>query len=197
MESAGQLIRKLRLKEGYPLKKVAAFLGIDQAILSKMERGQRKLSKEQVIKLAEFFKYDEKELLLAFLSDKIGYEIKNEALGKEALKIAEAKVEYLTQKNTDRNEVIKNIKKYLGTNEKVMRAWIFGSFARGEYDNDSDIDLMIEVDPSKKFSLFEIAEIKFRLEKLLSIGVDVIMKNAPEPHVMERIKRDMILIHEK
>ena len=47
--------------KGYPLRKVAAFLDIDQAILSKIERGQRKISKEQVIKLAEFLR-EENEL---------------------------------------------------------------------------------------------------------------------------------------
>ena len=55
MDTIGILIRKLRLEKGYPLRKVAAFLDIDQAILSKMERGQRRISKEQVVKLAKFF----------------------------------------------------------------------------------------------------------------------------------------------
>ena len=49
MQNIGELIRTLREKEGYPLRKVAAFLDIDQAVLSKIERGQRKLSKEQVV----------------------------------------------------------------------------------------------------------------------------------------------------
>ncbi|MBA7548547.1 hypothetical protein ES705_41008 [subsurface metagenome] len=75
MKSIGELIRSLREKDGYPLRKVAAFLDIDQAILSKIERGQRKLTKEQVIKLADFFKYNEKEMLITFLSDRIIYEI--------------------------------------------------------------------------------------------------------------------------
>ncbi len=48
MQNIGGLIRTLREKEGYPLRKVAAFLDIDQAVLSKIERGQRKLTKEKV-----------------------------------------------------------------------------------------------------------------------------------------------------
>ena len=66
MQNIGELIRTLRKKEGYPLRKVAAFLDIDQAVLSKIERGQRKLTKEQVIKLADFFNYDEKEMLITY-----------------------------------------------------------------------------------------------------------------------------------
>ncbi len=99
MQKIGELIRALREKEGYPLRKVAAFLDIDQAVLSKIERGQRKLSKEQVIKLANFFNYSEKELLVTFFSDQIIYEIGNEDYAKEALKVAEKKIEYKKNNN--------------------------------------------------------------------------------------------------
>ena len=99
MQKIGELIRTLREKEGYPLRKVAAFLDIDQAVLSKIERGQRKLTKEQVLKLADFFNYNKKEMLIIFLSDQIVYEIKDEDLAKEALKVAEKKIEYLKTKN--------------------------------------------------------------------------------------------------
>ncbi|MDD2385917.1 MAG: helix-turn-helix transcriptional regulator [Bacteroidales bacterium] len=95
MQNIGELIRTLREKEGYPLRKVAAFLDIDQAVLSKIERGQRKLTKEQVVQLADFFNYDEKEMLVNFLSDQIIYEIGNEKYAKDALKVAEEKIEYL------------------------------------------------------------------------------------------------------
>lgn len=95
MQSIGKLIRSLREKEGYPLRKLAAFLDIDQAVLSKIERGQRKLTKEQVIKLAGFFNYNEKEILVTFFSDQIIHEIGNEEYAKDALKVAEQRIEYL------------------------------------------------------------------------------------------------------
>ena len=47
MQNIGELIRTLREKEGYPLRKVAAFLDIDQAVLSKIERGQKNLAKSR------------------------------------------------------------------------------------------------------------------------------------------------------
>nr|NQU91618.1 helix-turn-helix transcriptional regulator [Bacteroidota bacterium] len=95
MRNIGELLRTLREKEGYPLRKVAAYLDIDQAVLSKIERGQRKLTKEHAIKLAGFYNYNEKEMLIAFLSDRIIYEIGNEEYAKEALKVAEIKIDYL------------------------------------------------------------------------------------------------------
>ncbi len=92
MDSLGDTIRKLREDKELPLRTVAAFLDIDQAILSKIERGQRKPTREQVVKLAEYFKVKENDLLVAWLSDKLVYEVEDMAL--KALQLAEEKVKY-------------------------------------------------------------------------------------------------------
>jgi HTH-type transcriptional regulator, competence development regulator len=95
MENLGKTIRKLREEKKLPLRKVADYLDIDQAILSKIERGQRFASREQVIKLAGFFNIDESSLLVAWLSDKLVTEVADEDIALEALQAAEKKVEYL------------------------------------------------------------------------------------------------------
>lgn len=95
MDTLGDIIRQQREKKGLPLRIVAGFLNIDQAILSKIERGQRKASKEQVLKLAEYFNVGKEELLVAWLSDKIVYELTDEEFADKALKVAENKIEYL------------------------------------------------------------------------------------------------------
>jgi transcriptional regulator with XRE-family HTH domain len=97
METIGEKLRQLREQNNLPLRKVAARVDIDTAVLSKMERGERKLSKEVVLKLADMYKYSTDELLVLFLSDKILYEIRDEELGEKALKVAEQKVKYLKQ----------------------------------------------------------------------------------------------------
>lgn len=79
---------------GLPLRKVAAELDLDQSILSKIERGERKASKEQIIRIAQIFNVDEKELLINFLSDKILYDLINEEVASEVLKVAEMKIAY-------------------------------------------------------------------------------------------------------
>jgi transcriptional regulator with XRE-family HTH domain len=91
----GEKLRILREELKLPLRKVAAILDIDVAILSKMERGERKITKEVVLKLAEIYNYNANELLVSFLSDKILYEIQDEELGIEALKVAEERVKYM------------------------------------------------------------------------------------------------------
>ncbi len=97
MESLGDTIRKLREDKELPLRTVAAFLDIDQAILSKIERGQRKPSREQVVKLAEYFKVKENDLLVAWLSDKLVYEVEDEDMALKALQVAEERVKYITK----------------------------------------------------------------------------------------------------
>jgi len=59
MGSLGTSIRKLRSELKMPLRTVAAFLQIDQALLSRIERGQRKATRQQVQKLSEFFRLPE------------------------------------------------------------------------------------------------------------------------------------------
>ncbi len=96
-ELIGEKLRKLREENELPLRKVAALLDMDVAILSKMERGERKMTKEVVQKLAKIYKHNEDELMVLFLSDKIVYELRDEALSMDALKVAEEKIKY--QKN--------------------------------------------------------------------------------------------------
>lgn len=94
-KTIGEKLRQIREENALPLRKVAALLNIDVAILSKMERGERKITKEVVLKLADIYNYNADELLVSFLSDKILYEIQDEDLGIEALKVAEERAKYL------------------------------------------------------------------------------------------------------
>jgi transcriptional regulator with XRE-family HTH domain len=95
MKSFGEIIKKAREDKNYILRHVGAELDIDQAIISKFERGERKPTKEQVIKFATFFGINQNELLIAWLSDKVVYDLENESLAEEALKVAEEKIQYI------------------------------------------------------------------------------------------------------
>lgn len=95
METVGQIIRAKREKLGLLLRQVAAYLDIDQAILSKIERNERKPSKENICRLAEILKFEKDELMIQFMSDKIAFEIADEDCADRVLKVAEKKVKYL------------------------------------------------------------------------------------------------------
>jgi len=97
-QTIGEKLRHIREEKELPLRKVAALLDIDVAILSKMERGERKITKEVVLKLADIYNYNPDELMVSFLSDKILHEIQDEDLGMEALKVAEERVKHIKAK---------------------------------------------------------------------------------------------------
>ena len=98
LETTGQIIRETREKKGMLLRELAAELKIDSAVLSKIERGERKLTKDLVLKIVQILGLNERELMLSWLSDKIVYEISDEEFGLDALKLAEKKVKYSTRK---------------------------------------------------------------------------------------------------
>ncbi|HPA30345.1 MAG TPA: helix-turn-helix domain-containing protein [Bacteroidia bacterium] len=80
MKKTGEIIREKREKKRLLLRHVSAQLDIDTAILSKIERGERKATREQITKLAEILELDKESLLIQYLSEKILYEIQDEDL---------------------------------------------------------------------------------------------------------------------
>lgn len=94
MSTTGQRLREAREKAGLTLRKASVEANIDVAILSKMERGERKLNKELILKLSHLYKIDPNKLIIEFLSEKVFYELKDEEFGLEALKVAEKQLKY-------------------------------------------------------------------------------------------------------
>lgn len=85
MKEFGTTIRELREQKGLLLRHVAAELDIDTALLSKVERGERSIKKEQVIRLAQIIGAQRKDLLILWLSAKIAGVVENEEYAPEAL----------------------------------------------------------------------------------------------------------------
>lgn len=195
MESLGNTIRKLRKDKEVPLRTVAAFLNIDQAILSKIERGQRKPTREQVVRLGGYFEVNENDLLVAWLSDKLVYELENENMALHALQLAEKKVNYISKPKAGKNSIIKSIKNVLKNDGRVAAAWLFGSYARGEEKISSDVDIMIELNNQKKYSMFDILDISFLLENKISRKVDIVEMGCLKDFALETASKDLIKIY--
>ena len=94
MSTVGSKLRELREKSGLSLRKAAVQVDIDVAILSKMERGERKFTKELIVKLSELYNFNPEKLIIDFLSEKVVYDLKDEEFGLKALKVAEQKIKY-------------------------------------------------------------------------------------------------------
>ena len=94
----GKKIRELRDENGVLQRQLAALLEIDTPMFSKIERGDRRAKREQVIKLAEYFHQDEKEMLTLWLADKFIDAVEDEQdrdLCNDAIIIAQEKIKSL------------------------------------------------------------------------------------------------------
>ncbi len=94
---------------------------------------------------------------------------------------------------TDR--LLELITAYFAT-QPVLKAWLFGSYARGEQRADSDVDILVALDKSLPIGL------KFfgmwnDLEELLGRNVDLVSEGALLPFAQETAERDKILIYER
>ncbi|MFC2130049.1 multiprotein-bridging factor 1 family protein [Bacteroidota bacterium] len=94
MKNFSDIVKNEREKRGWILRKAAAELDIDQAIISKIEKNQRKATREQVEKFSKVYNLDLNDLLKLWLSDKIIYEISEQENPIEILKIAEKQIKY-------------------------------------------------------------------------------------------------------
>jgi len=197
MSGLGRLLRKYREEKGDTLRKVAAYLDIDSAILSKIERGHRKATRLQVEKLADYYSVDLKELIVAWLGDKVIDELRGESYAKEAMKVAEEQISYLQASAVDIADIRKAVSREMKKYPAISKAWLFGSYAREENTFESDIDLMIDVPGKKDFSLFDMFQIQHDLENDLRKKVDVAIKGSVRFNAKEQSERDMILIYIK
>jgi len=197
----GEKLRIYRKAKGLSLNVVAKSLSIDTAILSKIERGQRKANRQLVVQIAQYYKIDEKELLDTWIADRVYDIVKEESLAIQVLEVAEKKVAYGNLAKNENNilirdKIINTIKCYFQNQNLVRKAWLFGSFARAESTSKSDIDVMIEVPSATKFTLFDLAEIKEKLELALKKNIDVVMRNGIREDIQQRIEKELILIYE-
>lgn len=86
----GNKIRRLRDEQGVLQRQLAAYLEIDTPMFSKIERGDRRAKREQVIKLAKYFHQNENEMLTLWLADKLLDALDGEyELSVQAIKVAD------------------------------------------------------------------------------------------------------------
>ena len=72
--------------------------------------------------------------------------------------------------------------------------YLFGSVARDEAGPDSDLDLFIDYDPSRKFSLVDLVGIKLFLEDELSTDVDVTTRSSLHPRLKQKIENSAVRV---
>ena len=90
----------------------------------------------------------------------------------------------------------KIIAEYFKT-QPVVKAWLFGSFARGEETPESDIDILVQYDSTARISLLTISHMMGELERSTGRRVDLIEDGCLMPFYVESVNRDKQLIYER
>ena len=88
------------------------------------------------------------------------------------------------------------IAEYFAT-KPVVRAYIFGSYARGENGPDSDIDILVTFDRTAKVSLFDHVSMSYDLKDLLGMEVDLVTEGTLLPRVAASADNDKVLVYER
>ena len=102
----------------------------------------------------------------------------------------------LSSLNTERLKLFSTTQKYLA-GIPVLRAWVFGSFARGEETPESDLDLLVDYDPNAGVSLLDIVRYRLDLKKLIGREVDLIENGYLKPFAAPSAEHDKYLVYER
>lgn len=192
----GDKIRTLRKQKKWTLKKVSDLLRVDQAILSKAERGIRKLTKPQVLKLISIFEVSPEILLTPWVAEKVASTIgEDHEFAEEALKLSRQVVAFRNFQKFSYRRNLSDLVDVISRFQKVEKAWIYGSFATKKVNSESDINIAIQT--ADKFTYFDLADIKNKLEKRVGRPIDIGWMDQFKEEVKLSIKDNMILIYEK
>jgi predicted nucleotidyltransferase len=123
------------------------------------------------------------------------YTIGEEESALKALQMAEEEVAYRTFQKTDRKTIRLQIINVIKAFSSIRKAWIYGSFSRGDDRPGSDIDIAIEADDS--FSYFDLAEIQHQIEQAIHRKVDIGFIDAFKPHVRKNAEPDLKVVYER
>jgi len=90
--------------------------------------------------------------------------------------------------------ILTELQHYFQTEQRINHAWLFGSFARNDSHENSDVDIMIEMKTDKPYTLFDIFDIQNRLERHLNRKVDVVEKGFIKPTAWRTVQQSLISI---
>ncbi|RKY88093.1 nucleotidyltransferase [candidate division KSB1 bacterium] len=89
---------------------------------------------------------------------------------------------------------LKEFKEEFKGKYKIKEIGIFGSYVKGEQQETSDIDILVEFEETARLSLFDIAGLEIELSDILGIKVDLIERKNLKPYIRQRILREVVYL---
>jgi len=195
MKSVAETLRLSRKTEKLTLQQVSGAVKIDVGVLSKIERGIRPISMEQLELLCKLYKLSFLEQKKNLTAEQIVAFVAYDQNANEILQIAEQKLAYATKAITPLSKIVRELKAVFKKFPQIQQAWVFGSYARGEMTSKSDVDVVITVE--KGFTYFQLADVQHQAENKLGIKVDIGFKKSLDKAVSKNAEKDMKLIYER
>jgi len=109
---------------------------------------------------------------------------------------AASKVNRKSMSKTEMANMIPMLQHYFA-GQPVNRAYLFGSFSRGEETPESDVDILVDLDKSIPIGLLQYVSMKLDLQDLLHREVDLVEREELLPFAQESANRDKLLIYER
>lgn len=91
-------------------------------------------------------------------------------------------------------EMIETIREYFKT-QPVLKAWLFGSYARGEETKESDVDILVDLDYSKPVGL-EFIQMQLDLQALLKKPIDLVSSRGMSKYIKPYVDSEKFLLYE-
>jgi len=195
MKSVAETLRLSRKTEKLTLQQVSGAVKIDVGVLSKIERGIRPISMEQLELLCKLYKLSFLEQKKNLTAEQIVAFVAYDQNANEILQIAEQKLAYATKAITPLSKIVRELKAVFKKFPQIQQAWVFGSYARGEMTSKSDVDVVITVGTG--FTYFQLADVQYQAENKLGIKVDIGFKKSLDKAVSKNAEKDMKLIYER
>ncbi|MEN9942150.1 MAG: hypothetical protein RLZZ91_151 [Bacteroidota bacterium] len=195
MKSVAETLRQSRKTEKLTLQHVSGAVKIDVGILSKIERGIRPISMEQLELLCKLYKLSFVEQKKNLTAEQIVAFVAYDQNANEILQIAEQKLAYATKAIMPLSKIVRELKAVFRKFPQIQQAWVFGSYARGEMTSKSDVDVVITV--GKGFTYFQLADVQYQAENKLGIKVDIGFKKSLDKTVSKNAEKDMKMIYER
>ena len=92
------------------------------------------------------------------------------------------------------SKMIEAIREYFKT-QPVLKAWLFGSYARGEETPDSDVDILVDLDYSKPVGL-EFIQMQLDLQALLKKPIDLVSSRGMSKYIKPYVDSEKFLLYE-
>ena len=90
---------------------------------------------------------------------------------------------------------IRIVKDYF-SGQPVIKAYLFGSYSRGEADNTSDVDILVDLDYTKHIGL-DFVTMQSELQQKLRKKIDLVLSKSISKYIQPFIDKDKVLIYER